>query len=40
VSEDRWPASWHELRAGKGCGRCANRGMEDSGWGVRFLQGD
>jgi hypothetical protein len=40
VSEDRWPASWHELRAGKGCGMCANQGMEDSGWGVRFLQGD
>jgi hypothetical protein len=39
VSEDRWPASWYELRAGRGCGMCANQGMEDSGWGVRFLQG-
>jgi diadenosine tetraphosphate (Ap4A) HIT family hydrolase len=39
VSEGRWPASWHELRAGKGCGMCANQGMEDSGWGVRFLHG-
>jgi hypothetical protein len=39
VSGERWPASRHELRAGTGCGMCANQGMEDSGWGVRFLQG-
>jgi hypothetical protein len=39
VSEERWPASWYALRAGRGCGMCANQGMEDIGWGVRFLQG-
>jgi diadenosine tetraphosphate (Ap4A) HIT family hydrolase len=39
VSEERWPEKWYELRAGKGCGMCANQDLEDSGWGVRFLQG-
>jgi hypothetical protein len=39
VSGGAWPASWHELSAGMGCGMCAKRGMEDSGWGVRFLNG-
>jgi diadenosine tetraphosphate (Ap4A) HIT family hydrolase len=39
VSEQRWPRSWHELKTGKGCGMCAHQGQEDSGWGVRFLEG-
>jgi diadenosine tetraphosphate (Ap4A) HIT family hydrolase len=39
VSEERWPESWYELKAGRGCGMCANQGLEDSGWGVRFLRG-
>jgi diadenosine tetraphosphate (Ap4A) HIT family hydrolase len=39
VSGERWPESWYELKVGKGCGMCANRGLEDSGWGVRFLEG-
>ena len=39
MREERWPGSWYELKAGKGCGMCANRGLEDSGWGVRFLEG-
>jgi diadenosine tetraphosphate (Ap4A) HIT family hydrolase len=39
VSEEHWPESWYELRSGKGCGVCANQGLADSGWGVRFLQG-
>ena len=39
MSGGAWPASWHGLRAGTGCGMCANQGMEDSGWGVRFLRG-
>jgi hypothetical protein len=38
VSEEHWPESWYELRSGKGCGVCANQGLADSGWGVRFLQ--
>ena len=37
MSEERWPGKWYELRAGKGCGMCANQGLEDSGWGVRLL---
>ena len=36
MGEERWPETWHELKAGKGCGMCANQGLEDSGWGVRF----
>jgi diadenosine tetraphosphate (Ap4A) HIT family hydrolase len=39
VGEVGWAAGWFELRAGRGCGMCANQGLEDSGWGVRFLQG-
>ena len=39
MSEERWPGSWYELKAGKGCGMCANQGLADSGWGVRFLRG-
>jgi diadenosine tetraphosphate (Ap4A) HIT family hydrolase len=39
VSEAGWPAGWYELRAGRGCGMRANQGLEDSGWGVRFLEG-
>ena len=39
MTAQRWPASWDALRAGKGRGMCANQGMEESGWGVRFLQG-
>jgi diadenosine tetraphosphate (Ap4A) HIT family hydrolase len=39
VGRERWPGSWYALRAGTGCGMCANQGLEDSGWGVRFLQG-
>jgi hypothetical protein len=39
MSERRRPEKWYELKAGKGCGMCANQGLEDSGWGVRFLQG-
>lgn len=40
MSGERWPASWYGLKAGEGCGMCANQGLEDSGWGVRFLEGD
>jgi hypothetical protein len=39
VSKQRWPASWYELRAARGCGMCANQGLEDNGWGLRFLEG-
>ena len=39
MSEERWPGKWYELRAGKGCGMCADQGLEDNGWGVRFLAG-
>jgi diadenosine tetraphosphate (Ap4A) HIT family hydrolase len=39
VSQERWPESWYALRAGTGCGMCATQGLQDSGWGVRFLQG-
>jgi diadenosine tetraphosphate (Ap4A) HIT family hydrolase len=39
VNEGRWAGAWYELRAGRGCGMCASRGLEDSGWGVRFLEG-
>jgi diadenosine tetraphosphate (Ap4A) HIT family hydrolase len=39
MSEDRWPGSWYELKAGNGCGMCAKQGLADSGWGVRFLRG-
>jgi diadenosine tetraphosphate (Ap4A) HIT family hydrolase len=39
MSEERWPETWYALKAGKGCGMCANQGLEDSGWGVRFLHG-
>ena len=39
MSDERWSASWYELRAGRGCGMCANQGLQDSGWGVRFLAG-
>jgi diadenosine tetraphosphate (Ap4A) HIT family hydrolase len=39
VNQGRWTESWYELRAGRGCGMCANQGLEDSGWGVRFLEG-
>jgi diadenosine tetraphosphate (Ap4A) HIT family hydrolase len=40
MGEEGWPRSWLDLRAGRGCGMCANQGLEDSGWGVRFLQGE
>jgi diadenosine tetraphosphate (Ap4A) HIT family hydrolase len=39
VNQGRWTEWWYELRAGRGCGMCANQGLEDSGWGVRFLEG-
>jgi hypothetical protein len=39
MSGNRWPPSWYELKAGTGCGMCANQELEDSGWGVRFLEG-
>jgi diadenosine tetraphosphate (Ap4A) HIT family hydrolase len=39
VSEERWSTSWYELRAGRDCGMCADQGLQDSGWGVRFLEG-
>jgi diadenosine tetraphosphate (Ap4A) HIT family hydrolase len=39
MSDHRWPEEWFELRAGSGCGMCANQGLEDSGWGLRFLEG-
>jgi hypothetical protein len=39
VSEAGWPAEWYELQAGRGCGMCADQGLEDSGWGVRVPGG-
>ena len=39
MSERRWPEAWDELKAGVGCPMCANRGLQDNGYGVRFLEG-
>jgi diadenosine tetraphosphate (Ap4A) HIT family hydrolase len=35
-----WPESFYALRRGEGCPICAEHGSEDTGDGVRFLQGD
>lgn len=36
---ESWPDSWAELKAGADCAMCANQGLEDNGFGVRFLEG-
>ncbi len=34
-----WPEDWEERLGGDGCPMCANQGLEDSGFGRRYLKG-
>jgi diadenosine tetraphosphate (Ap4A) HIT family hydrolase len=34
-----WPPDWDEQMKGAACPMCANRGLHDSGFGRRFLEG-
>jgi diadenosine tetraphosphate (Ap4A) HIT family hydrolase len=35
-----WPESFYALRRGEGCPMCAEHHVEDTGFGVRFLEGE
>lgn len=39
MGEGGWPEDWSARKAGKGYGMCANQGVEDTGFGVRFCRG-
>ena len=40
VRRVEWPATFYEVKAGRGCPTCAEGRPERTSWGVRFFAGD